>query len=92
MNIREIPLIDRLNQLNEECGELIQASAKLIRTMKETGYTPVTKIEAREHLVEEIADVSVCMTALSDIAPLSDVGEIITQKAKRWEERANGEG
>ena len=92
MNIREIPLIDRLNQLNEECGELIQASAKLIRTMKETGYTPVTKIEAREHLVEEIADVSVCMTALSDIAPLSAVGEIITQKAKRWEERANGEG
>lgn len=92
MNIREIPLIDRLNQLNEECGELIQASAKLIRTMKETGYTPVTKIEAREHLVEEIADVSVCMTALSDIAPLSNVGEIITQKAKRWEERANGEG
>ena len=90
MNIREIPLIDRLNQLNEECGELIQASAKLIRTMKETGYTPVTKIEAREHLVEEIADVSVCMTALSDIAPLSDVGEIITQKAKRWEERLNG--
>lgn len=92
MNIREIPLIDRLNQLNEECGELIQASAKLIRTMKETGYTPVTKIEAKEHLIEEIADVSVCMTALSDIAPLSDVGEIITQKAKRWEERANGEG
>ena len=92
MNIRQIPLIDRLNQLNEECGELIQASAKLIRTMKETGYTPVTKIEAKEHLIEEIADVSVCMTALSDIAPLSDVGEIITQKAKRWEERANGEG
>lgn len=92
MNIREIPLIDRLNQLNEECGELIQASAKLIRTMKETGYTPVTKIEAEEHLIEEIADVSVCMTALSDIAPLSDVGEIITQKAKRWEERSNGEG
>ncbi len=92
MNIREIPLIDRLNQLNEECGELIQTSAKLIRTMKETGYTPVTKIEAKEHLIEEIADVSVCMTALSDIAPLSDVGEIITQKAKRWEERANGEG
>ena len=90
MNIREIPLIDRLNQLNEECGELIQASAKLIRTMKETGYTPVTKIEAKEHLIEEIADVSVCMTALQDIAPLARVGEIIAQKAQRWEDRING--
>ena len=89
MTPRDLPLIERLNALNEECGELIQASAKLIRTMSETGFTPVSRMEAREHLIEEIADVSVCMTALHDVAPLSDVGEIITAKVNRWTERIN---
>jgi hypothetical protein len=30
------------------------------------------------------------MTALQDIAPLARVGEIIAQKAQRWEDRING--
>ena len=49
----------------------------------------MSQTDAREHLIEEIADVSVCMTALGDMAPLSDVGEVITQKAARWTERIN---
>lgn len=87
MTPRDLPLIKRLDQLIEECAECIQAATKLKRAME--GDTPVTIIEAREHLIEEIADVSVCMTALHDVAPLSDVGEIITQKAARWTERIN---
>ena len=88
MNIRDLSVDERTVQLIEECGECIQAAAKLIRAMH--GWsTPIKPIEAREHLIEEIADVSVCMTALGDMAPLSDVGEIITQKAARWEERIN---
>ena len=88
MNIRDLSVDERTVQLIEECGECIQAAAKLIRAMH--GWsTPIKPIEAREHLIEEIADVSVCMTALGDMAPLSDVGEIITQKAARWTERIN---
>lgn len=90
MTIRELPVETRLIQIAEESAELSQAALKMIRAMH--GDTPVTQDEAAAHLIEEIADVSVCMTALSDIAPLSDVGEIITQKAKRWEVRLNGEG
>lgn len=63
MTIRDLSIDERTVQLIEECGECIQAAAKLIRAMH--GWsTPVKPIEAREHLIEEIADVSVCMTAL----------------------------
>lgn len=87
MNIRDLPTDQRLINLAEECAECTQAALKLYRAMH--GDTPVSMMDAREHLIEEIADVSVCMTALGDMAPLSDVGEVITQKAARWEERIN---
>jgi len=86
-NIRNLPVTQRLINLAEECNECAQATLKLYRAMH--GDTPVSMMDAREHLIEEIADVSVCMTALGDMAPLSDVGEVITQKAARWEERIN---
>lgn len=89
MTPRDLPLIKRLDQLIEECAECIQAATKLKRSME--GDTPVTTIEAREHLIEEIADVSVCMTALHDVAPLYDVGEVIAEKAQRWEQRINAQ-
>lgn len=44
-----------LRQLAEECAELIQAAVKLIRVWNKE--TPMREDEAREHLVEEIADV-----------------------------------
>lgn len=84
---RDLPLATRLIQLSEECVECAQAALKLFRAIN--GDTPVTQMDAKEHLIEEIADVSVCMTALHDVAPLSDVGEIITEKAQRWEQRIN---
>ena len=87
MTPRDLPLATRLIQLSEECVECAQASLKLFRALN--GDTPVSQMDAREHLIEEIADVSVCMTALHDVAPLSDVGEIITEKAQRWEQRIN---
>ena len=75
MTPRDLPLATRLIQLSEECVECAQAALKLFRAIN--GDTPVTQMDAKEHLIEEIADVSVCMTALHDVAPLSDVGEII---------------
>ena len=86
-SIRNLPVTQRLINLAEECTECAQAALKMFRALN--GDTPVSQMDAREHLIEEIADVSVCMTALGDMAPLSDVGEIITQKAQRWEQRIN---
>ena len=88
MTIRELPEKTRLIQLAEESSELSQAALKTIRAMD--GDTPVSESEALAHLIEEMADVSVCMTTLQDIAPLAQVGEIIAQKAQRWEDRING--
>ena len=44
-----------LRQLAEECNELSQAALKLIRARRKE--TPMREDEARERLVEEIADV-----------------------------------
>ena len=53
-----------LRQLAEECNELSQAALKLIRAMRRE--TPMRETEAREHLVEEIADVHVMAGAVFD--------------------------
>jgi hypothetical protein len=90
MTIRDLPEETRLIQLAEEASELAQACLKMVRVMD--GDTPLPEQYARDNLIEEMADVSVCMTALQDIAPLAQVGEIITQKAQRWEDRLNGKG
>jgi len=51
-----------LRQLAEECNELSQAALKLIRARRKE--TPMREDEAREHLVEEIADVHVMAGAV----------------------------
>lgn len=51
-----------LRQLAEECCELGQAALKAVRAMNEE--TPMSLSDAREHLVEEIADVMVMVTIL----------------------------
>ena len=90
MTIRNLPDKTRLIQLAEEASELAQACLKLVRVMD--GDSPAPEQAVRDNLIEEMADVSVCMTALQDIAPLAQVGEIMNQKAQRWEDRLNGKG
>ena len=51
-----------LRQLAEECCELAQAALKLVRAVYKE--TPMREDEAREHLVEEIADVHVMAGAV----------------------------
>ena len=51
-----------LRQLAEECCELAQAAMKLVRVWNKE--TPMREDEAREHLVEEIADVHVMAGAV----------------------------
>ena len=53
-----------LDQLTEECCELGKAAMKVVRAMGEGTPTPVSLGDARENLVEEIADVMVMLTLL----------------------------
>ena len=89
MKIKELPIDTRLIQLAEEASELSQAALKYVRVLR--GETPVAKEDALLNLTEEVADVSVCMTAVNDLVPLSEVAEIIVDKVQRWEDRANAE-
>ena len=61
-----------LDQLTEECCELGKAALKVVRAMGEGTPTPVSVGEARERLVEEIADVMV-MFALLKVGFLTEV-------------------
>lgn len=71
-----------LRQLAEECAELAQAALKVIRTRH--GETPVTPEEAREDLLEEIADVMVMMDmALENDDEVDAVNEIMDAKIER---------
>lgn len=77
---------DLLEQLAEECGELAQASLKLIRAK---GYsanvTPKSEHEATEQLKEEAIDVCMLLRILSCL-PHRDTVEN-SPKWARWESR-----
>lgn len=74
-----------LRQLAEECNELAQAALKLIRVWR--NETPMRENEARERLVEEIADVhlmaGVVFRHMLFAAEQKCVDEICEQKRER---------
>lgn len=78
-----------LRQLGEECSELSQAALKYIRALRKE--TPMRTDEAIEHIVEEIADVSLMIDAVSATVlserDVDDVQEIKEQKLDRWKTR-----
>lgn len=88
MTIYELPESTRLIQLAEECSECAHAALKLVRAMNHD--TPVDKVTATDNLIEELADVKVCMNAIADIAPLDLVVDMAFKKTERWEKRING--
>lgn len=78
-----------LRQLAEECSELAQAALKMIRVWH--GETPMRWEEAREHLIEEIADVhfiaqAVCNYILTE-KELQCVDDICKAKEERMYRR-----
>ena len=78
-----------LTQLAEEAAELAQAALKLRRTYSDVNPTPVSTEDAYEGLLEELADVQVCITALGfnhNIDHLR-VMRITSQKMERWATR-----
>ena len=72
----------------EECAELIQAISKAYRA-----DTCVAMDTARQHLIEEVADVLICITQLMEMYEIeeAEIQEIIDKKCKRQEERVNAE-
>lgn len=88
MRPEELPERTKLIQLAEESAELAQAALKLIRSLD--GDTPVSEVDARDHLREEIADVKLCADVLTSKADDYIIKATYAQKYRRWEKRING--
>ena len=75
-----------LAQLAEEADELAEAALKLRRAMGTKNPTPITQKEARENLLEEIADVSNCIIALGLDTGIDRlyVQGVMSRKTRRW--------
>ena len=76
-----------LCQLAEEAAELGKAALKYRRALGCTeNVTPVTAKEAYKNLIEEIADVRLCLAVLGLDAglPAVEAGAVMNAKAERW--------
>ena len=78
-----------LAQLAEEAAERAQAALKLRRAYTGTNPTPVTRRAAYNDLLEELADVHVCVHAmrLDDCETLGRVQRVANEKMARWAAR-----
>lgn len=81
---------DFLLQLAEECSELNKAALKMVRIIEGRNPTPVTMKEAGENIVEEAADVQLCLNFLMGWADHMEIYEIQKKKTIRWAERLEG--
>lgn len=85
-------LHNRMQQLAEEAAELTQAVLKYNRAMGFGCYTPMNPKDANDAMVEEIADVLLCMEAAFPHCPgnmdfYSNLARVYREKAERWAER-----
>ena len=80
------------NQTIEECGELIQALAKFNR-VKGNGFDKPIKLgEAFEMIIEEIADVQICINQLIYLTKRQyEINEITSYKLNRQIKRIDEE-
>ena len=78
-----------LAQLAEEAGELTQAALKLRRVITGKNPTPVPQPKAVAGLIEEIADVQTCLSAVaySLQLDLDEAFDIADLKRSRWANR-----
>ena len=74
----------RLMQLGEECAELSAAIFKLFRKTETDNPTPKSLDEIHDNLIEEIEDVVLSISVISE--RLRD-RKIYESKLKRWVER-----
>jgi NTP pyrophosphatase (non-canonical NTP hydrolase) len=83
-----------LCQLAEECDELAKAALKLRRVLNGKNYTPVTEEQARADILEEIADVKLCLEVLGLNTPTYKhlIDDIWDEKLSRWTSRLSSKG
>lgn len=84
----------QLEQLAEECAELGKAALKMARIYRGENPTPVKRTEAFNNLVEEIADVTLCVEVLglNTSEALYNCGRIWEEKSVRWMTRLQEAG
>lgn len=88
--IETIGLPATLEQTAEECAELNHACLKLARKLRGENYTPASYDNISANLIEEMADVLVCINKLIDsqlICSIEEIETIFESKCKRWEQR-----
>lgn len=66
----------------EECSELTKACLKLARKLRGENPTPVSMEELVDNLMEEMADVKVCLKVLNENYQIDQ--ELETTKTYRW--------
>lgn len=88
MRPEDLPERTLLIQIAEECAELSQACLKLVRVMD--GDSPVSEADARSNLLEEMADVILCIKAKTTTMEDNEIHARMIPKYQRWRERING--
>ena len=79
-----------LEQTAEECCELAQACLKMTRKLRDENPTPKSIEDIRDNLVEEMADVALCITLIEEYTDITNIAEVMTNEMKklnRWHER-----
>lgn len=80
-NARKLGKDALLWQIQEECAELIQAVAKYNRCRDIGQITEVSKQEAEQNLVKELADVEICLEQVKYLLNLDKDVKQAKQKA-----------
>ena len=85
---KNVSEIDRIDQLMEECSELLVACSKRKRALQGTNPTPVTAEEALQEIKEESQDVLNVMHVLGlvDMVPECTTTRM-QMKMARWKAR-----
>lgn len=82
-----------LEQLAEECSELAHAALKLSRLERGENPTPKAKIDCEAALMEEIADVHLCIGVISShFECYNKLDDIEISKRERWAKRIREAG
>lgn len=93
MNREQLKVLDNSlmqNGVNQQLMVCMEEPAELIQAISKVGRYP-DEVDRIENVVEEIADVSICIEYLKMIYNInqSEVDEMISQKINRIKERMN---
>ena len=73
-------------QMAEEATELAHAALKMARIGRGDNPTPVTRMDAMQHIMEELSDLSL----VCEVIGIAPDRMIQVDKLKRWAERLQG--